>query len=241
MRHRIAHRKLNRTSEHRLAMKRNMAQSLFEHGQIETTLPKAKAVRPFCERLITLAKKAHAGDGVARRRIIKLLNDRAVIDEEHQEAYENMPMSKRRRALRARSGRRHRRGEAKGGLKFTAESVVHRLIQTVAPMFDDRDSGYTRVIKVGTGRAGDNSSRAILQLIGQEDSPGSVTRPEKTARRKRADARYKAAARAVAGARTAARASTKPAGERDQAPDVEPGREDAAEETATQNGEEKPD
>ena len=58
MRHRIHHRKLNRTSQHRRALLRNMAQSLIEHGQITTTIPKAKNLRPYIERLVTLAVKS---------------------------------------------------------------------------------------------------------------------------------------------------------------------------------------
>lgn len=200
MRHLVAGRKLNRTTEHRKAMMRNMAQNLFEHGQIVTTLPKAKAVRPFCERLITLAKKAKDGDLSARRRITALMNDRGVIPKDHQEEYEAMSLVRREKVLRSRSGRRHRLGRAKGGLKFTAESIVRRLIEDVATAFQGRSGGYTRVIQMGVGRKGDNSPKAILQLVGKEESPGSVTRPEKTARRKRADARYKHAAKAAAGA-----------------------------------------
>ena len=64
MRHRIAHRKLNRTASHRKAMFANMASSLVEHEQIVTTLPKAKELRPFVEKLVTLAKK---GDLNSRR------------------------------------------------------------------------------------------------------------------------------------------------------------------------------
>lgn len=64
MRHRIAHRKLNRTASHRKAMFANMASSLIEHEQIVTTLPKAKELRPFVEKLVTLAKK---GDLSSRR------------------------------------------------------------------------------------------------------------------------------------------------------------------------------
>ena len=64
MRHRIAHRKLNRTQSHRKAMFANMSSSLIEHEQIVTTLPKAKELRPFVEKLVTLAKK---GDLNSRR------------------------------------------------------------------------------------------------------------------------------------------------------------------------------
>tara|TARA_Y100000780_G_scaffold181389_1_gene167104 strand:- start:126 stop:725 length:600 start_codon:yes stop_codon:yes gene_type:complete len=62
MRHRVAHRKLGRTSEHRLALLRNQAQALLRHERIETTVPRAKELRPFVERLITLAKRGLASE-----------------------------------------------------------------------------------------------------------------------------------------------------------------------------------
>jgi len=65
MRHGNAHRKLGRTTSHRLAMFRNMAASLIKHEQITTTLPKAKEIRPYVEKLVTLAK---AG-GLSNRRL----------------------------------------------------------------------------------------------------------------------------------------------------------------------------
>ena len=57
MRHRVAHRKLGRTTEHRMALLRNQAEALLRHERITTTLPKAKELRPFVERLITIAKR----------------------------------------------------------------------------------------------------------------------------------------------------------------------------------------
>ena len=57
MRHRVAHRKLGRVTEHRIAMLRNQAEALLRHEQIETTMPKAKELRPFVERIITIAKR----------------------------------------------------------------------------------------------------------------------------------------------------------------------------------------
>ena len=65
MRHGNAHRKLGRTSAHRTAMFANMAASLIKHEQITTTLPKAKELRPFVEKMVTLAKKG----GLANRRL----------------------------------------------------------------------------------------------------------------------------------------------------------------------------
>ena len=79
MRHRIAGKQLNRTSSHRIAMRRNLACSLFEHETISTTIQKAKDVRSFVEKLITLSKK---GDLAARRRAISLLGGNRVMLEE---------------------------------------------------------------------------------------------------------------------------------------------------------------
>ena len=72
MRHGYAHRKLGRTTSHRTAMFANMAASLIKHEQIVTTLPKAKELRPFVEKLVTLAKK---GDLHARRIAIRRVRD----------------------------------------------------------------------------------------------------------------------------------------------------------------------
>ena len=75
MRHRVFGKHLGRTSAHRRALKRNLAASLFEHGTISTTREKAKFVKPFAEKLITLAKD---GSLHARRRAIKLLQNRNI-------------------------------------------------------------------------------------------------------------------------------------------------------------------
>ena len=72
MRHGAAYRKLGRTASHRTAMFANMAASLIKHGQITTTLPKAKELRPFVEKLVTLGKK---GDLHARRQAISQVRD----------------------------------------------------------------------------------------------------------------------------------------------------------------------
>ncbi|MCD4831435.1 MAG: 50S ribosomal protein L17 [Anaerohalosphaeraceae bacterium] len=78
MRHRIAGGQLNRTSEHRLAMRRNLAASLFEHETISTTVQKAKHVKSFAEKLITLARK---GDLASRRRAIAILGNRNIVEQ----------------------------------------------------------------------------------------------------------------------------------------------------------------
>ena len=77
MRHGMANRKLNVTSSHRAAMFRNMATSLLKHEQITTTLPKAKELRPYVERIITLGKR---GGLHARRQAYAVIKDEAVVE-----------------------------------------------------------------------------------------------------------------------------------------------------------------
>ena len=76
MRHQVSGRKLGRTSSHRVAMLRNMATSLFRHEKIETTVQKAKEIRPFAEKLITLAKKETLH---ARRQVLRHIQDKEVV------------------------------------------------------------------------------------------------------------------------------------------------------------------
>jgi large subunit ribosomal protein L17 len=86
MRHNVAHRKLGRVTEHRLALLRNQAIALLRHERIETTIPKAKELRPFVERLITIAKRGVASDGEgngralhARRLVLAEIPDKIVV------------------------------------------------------------------------------------------------------------------------------------------------------------------
>ncbi len=79
MRHRISGKQLNRTSSHRKAMRRNMAASLIQHGAIRTTERKAKELRRFVERIITIARQ---GTLHARRRVLAELGDRAMTDDD---------------------------------------------------------------------------------------------------------------------------------------------------------------
>ena len=76
MRHRIAGRRLGRTTEHRLALMRNMSTSLFDKERIRTTLQKAKELRSFAEKLITISKKESLH---ARRRVLRHVHDKAVV------------------------------------------------------------------------------------------------------------------------------------------------------------------
>jgi large subunit ribosomal protein L17 len=210
-----------------------MAQSLFEHGQITTTLPKAKDLRPFAERLITLARKARTGDLAARQRLVSLMGDRAMIPAEFQEQYEDMSDAVRDKVLRSRSGRRHRTGQAKGGLPFTAMSVVHHLINNVAGNYEDRPGGYTRLIRLAKRQKGSSALLAMVQLVGNEESPGTVTRPEKTARKRRTERRYAAAARLTK------KQQAKPVEEKAPADEAPPAEQESPESSEQQGDAEK--
>lgn len=186
MRHKLAGRHLARTPAHHLAMRRNLAQSLFQYGEVTTTLPKAKEVRSFVEKLITLARK---NDLRSRQRVISILNDRSVISREEQEQFDAMSSTQQDRVLRNRSGRRHRTGTVpasynKKTYPFVARSVVHVLINEIAPRYKDRPGGYTRIIRLAKRRVGDNTDLAILQLVGSDGEQAGDTGKKTMGRRR---------------------------------------------------------
>ena len=138
MRHRVAHRKLGRVTEHRIAMLRNQATALLRHEHLVTTVPRAKELRPFVERLITIAKRGvAAGDSngrtlTARRLVMQDLQDRA---------------------------------------------VVTKLFDTLAPRFESRAGGYTRLLRLGY-RRGDSAEIAQVELVGSEFNPRAKAEAE---------------------------------------------------------------
>ena len=135
MRHLKSGRKLNRNSAHRKAMFRNMATSFLQHGQITTTLAKAKELRSYVEPLITLARpfapstmEALSGDE-KQKQTVKRLN----------------AIRKARRTV-------------------NNKDAMHLLFSDYAEAFKDRNGGYTRVVKAGY-RPGDNAPMAIIALV----------------------------------------------------------------------------
>lgn len=162
MRHRVAGSKLGRNTPHRKAMWRNMAISLFTHGQITTTIPKAKSIKPFVEKLITAAKQ---GDLAARRRVIKQLGDPILVRRDDDEDVQ-----------------RNAYGEVVGGPR-----LVKKLFDEIAPKYADRHGGYTRIIKLAKHRIGDGADLCVLQLVSDDDSGpqvgGKVPRRAKSAKR----------------------------------------------------------
>ncbi|MBS0186760.1 MAG: 50S ribosomal protein L17 [Planctomycetes bacterium] len=197
MRHRRAGYRLTRTSSHRDAMLRNLAAAVFEHGQITTTIPKAKAVQPLVEKIITAAKK---GDLASRRRVIANLgHDREAFEwmflpkgaseqekeqvnklREFREGFFELPKSE--------EVERNRYGELR-----KAPKLVKHIFERVAPRFADRPGGYTRIVKLGRHRIGDAAELCVLQLVGNEEGPEIGGKP--STRRRIADKRTAFAAK----------------------------------------------
>lgn len=145
-------------------MFRNLAAGLFEHGQIETTLPKAKAVQPFIEKIITLAKK---GTFNARREIERRLNDRKIYA---WVADPNVPDSKKDNPYFDLPDEGDIEFNRYGEVRKAPRLVQHIMTQ-VAERFQDRDGGYTRIVRTGRNRLGDGGDIVVLQFVGEEEGP----------------------------------------------------------------------
>ena len=167
MRHMVRGRQLSRDTEHRKSLRRSLVQSLFEHGKIRTTLPKAQEVKGLAEKLITLARNDSVN---SRRRVTAMLRDRRLVDEE-QEFILNE--------------------------KGRAKTVVQKLFEDIAPNFADRPGGYTRIIKLSDYRIGDGGSLVLLQLLTERSSPTGTARRSAGLRRKRNERRHQFAAKVL--------------------------------------------
>ena len=158
MRHLKAHRKLGRTTEHRVSMLRNMATSLInsEKEHIVTTVPKAKELRPFIEKAITLARKAE-----------NLSGDTAKIQEVHLRRQAARFFHAGNSTFKAEQSRfRGNTGEAKETIveRTAGVAAVQRLFGELGSRYKDRNGGYTRIIRLGR-RSGDNAEMAVIELV----------------------------------------------------------------------------
>jgi large subunit ribosomal protein L17 len=191
MRHLRAGYRLGRTTAHRLSTLRNLAAALFEHGQITTTIPKAKAVRPFVEKIITDAKE---GSLASRRRVIsKLGGDRLGFEWLYLPKNASDAEKDKVQKQRAHTGQffdlpessqveRNRYGELR-----KAPKLVKHIFDHVAPRFRDRAGGYTRIVKLGRHRIGDGTELCVIQFVGAEEGPEIGGQP--STRRRTADKR----------------------------------------------------
>jgi large subunit ribosomal protein L17 len=194
MRHRVAHRKLGRVTEHRIALLRNQAEALLRHERIETTVPKAKELRPYVERIISIAKRGLT------------------------EGPENVRALHARRLVLA---------------EIPNKLVVTKLFDTIAPRFEGRPGGYTRILRVGY-RRGDAAELAQIELVGSEYNPNLEKDQEEAAApaKKTVGGRIRAAASRFRGRKTAGAAGAsaekskgeKAKGDKAEAGEKKPGR-----------------
>lgn len=141
MRHKVAGRKLGRDSAHRKALRRNMVADLIAHERLITTDAKARMLRPVAERVITIAKR-----GLAR-------GDANAVHA--------------RRLVATRMAAK-RVVENEDGERIEVDTI-RKLFDEIAPRYETRPGGYTRVIKIGP-RSGDAAKRAMIMLVEAEEA-----------------------------------------------------------------------
>jgi large subunit ribosomal protein L17 len=153
MRHRKSGRKLDMDTSQRKAMFRNMTTALLVHGQIRTTEPRAKELRRFAERLISIGKRAPSAADLATATGEALARARA-----------DRVTAIRRLAAWLQS-----------------DEAIEKVMGEYADRFRTRPGGYTRVVKLGRRRPGDNAKMAVLQLV---EPMGAVTSGSSTVDRR---------------------------------------------------------
>ena len=142
MRHQTKKHTLGKAQDQRDALLRSLATELFMHGEIKTTLARAKALRPYAEELITLAKK---GDLAARRQAAKFIYDvktSKFVDSKTGEIFE----------------------EAQKDKKLSEQTVLQKLFAEIGKQYETRNGGYTRIYHLPP-RRGDATEMALIQLV----------------------------------------------------------------------------
>lgn len=164
MRHKVAHRKLGRTSEHRNALLRNLCTSLIVNEYIDTTLPKAKELRPFVERVITLGKRAQSAEP------------------------EQAVHARRLAAGYFHSGNANRYPfgtyKRKNPPRTAGVLAVDKVFGELAERYAGRPGGYTRILKLGT-RRGDGAEIARIELVDRTTTTEQAKTPQPEKKKKR--------------------------------------------------------
>ena len=142
MRHQCKKHTLSKAQDQRKALLRSLATELFVHGEIKTTMARAKALRPYAEGIITLAKK---GDLNSRRQAAKFIFDKETgkfMDLETSDVFE----------------------KAEEGKKLISQTVLRKLFCVISKQYSERKGGYTRIFRLPP-RRGDATEMALIQLV----------------------------------------------------------------------------
>lgn len=161
MRHKVAHRKLNKPTDQRIALLKNQVQALFMHERLVTTEARAKEVRSLAEKLITRAKV----DTVANRRQVERFIQKPPRGRESKARFE------KRRANNPLAVRKNISVKAYRAADHPEREILHKLFTDIAPRYRDRakdapggNGGYTRIVKM-VPRRGDAAPQAVLLLV----------------------------------------------------------------------------
>ncbi|MGN0005953.1 MAG: 50S ribosomal protein L17 [Candidatus Gastranaerophilaceae bacterium] len=141
MRHQCKRNRLGRAQDQRKALLRALATELFMHGEIKTTISRAKALKPYAESIITLAKK---GDLNSRRTALRYIYDRETGRFMNLETKEVV--------------------DEKAECKKMPETVLRKLFSEIGKQYQDRNGGYTRIYNLPP-RRGDATKMALIQLV----------------------------------------------------------------------------
>lgn len=175
MRHKIKGRTLSRTASHRRAMFRNMAASMIKTllphdeesgnkapvpGRIITTVAKAKELRPYIERLITLAKKSLPHQAKANGLITSEKRGSKEWKDWRKTAAGQQWLAAVAPAIDARR---------KAASELQDKDAVRLLFDILAPRFANRNGGYTRIVRLAKVRLGDAGERALIEFVGERD------------------------------------------------------------------------
>lgn len=164
MRHGKAGRHLKRTGGHRRALYRNLMTELFRHERIETTEAKARAIRPLAERLVTKARRGRSERvaDLAKQRNVQTLS--AWFTPKRAQQLIELADHGDEKALSQMSAQVALHARRQVLATLTDKDVAHKLVDEIAPRFEDRPGGYTRMFKLGQ-RKGDAAPMALLELV----------------------------------------------------------------------------
>lgn len=150
MRHQCKRHQLGRPKDQREAVLRSLASSLIMHDEIKTTMPKAKALRPYVEHLVSLAKR---GDLHARRQAKALIYDQPMTESYCAECQKEYGLAEV-----------NEENKCECGGKLVQGTVLRKLFARLGKDHADRQGGYTRIFRLPP-RRGDNAEMALIQFV----------------------------------------------------------------------------
>ncbi len=153
-------RKLGKTTDQRMAMLRQQVTDFLDKGKMETTVTRAKEIKPLAEKMITLGKTSDQRMAMLRQQVTDFL-DNGKMETTITRAKEIKPMAEKMITL----GKKADLAAYRQAMSFiTREDVCKKIFKEIAPKYAERNGGYTRIIRTGI-RRGDAAETAIIELV----------------------------------------------------------------------------